>query len=1435
MHGRYGIRGLTVSCLVLCTTMARAQQPTWWSNVIDSATMPCDYAPAVLGQLKWVATNAAEELENYLPGGAGSTVHTLVSGFSSTNNWQPVNVGQLKETAEPFWYRLKVEHYATNYPWTETTTDDTDSAIANLGQLKQVFCFDLGSDTDADGLPDWWEDYWFGSPTNQSASGDADGDSLLNSNEFAIGTSPAASDTDGDSYRDEYEIGRLSDPLVSTSFPRSSIGGTVSYVGAQTGLIHVVVASSNSWSTDFSHAISAPGAYVVTNVPDLSNYWVRAYRDCDADLSNDFWEAQGEYAGNSLCPSGDVVGINFALADPDTDSDGLPDWWEMEYFEALGSGPTNDPDGDALSNAAELTEGTDPMNPDTDSDLLTDGAEVQRYSTDPTQEDSDGDGTPDSLDKLAGFYDTTDWAMRITTIPSQFTLHGVSTGHFYEFLWTRSLLSPQIWLMAETGFRGEVSGYVEWNTWNVGPGRQGSSLFFIGGIGDDTDGDLISDIYEIVVLDTYPDHPDTDQDGVTDGNEDFDFDGLTNAEEYNSPTNTGYRPYAGSSSPWDTDTDGDGVCDGPTVPPPYALSAGPDAFPLDPSAWLDTDDDGFPDELHGQSNSNPPLTADPDADGDEMLDSWEQQIVDADLNDSITDIADVLPGDDFDGDGLLNLTEFNMGLDPTDLDSDGDGVPDSVEIDLLSQSDAFVGLSPTVSNSYGPLEIAAILKLPAIEVHLTAADFDELYLNQSDGLTNTPGSITGVLTSSGIVAVASNTTYLAPLSLGGSPCFGNQYHQYTSLGLYTNAATPFLRVVMDHYHADPDMPLSNSYATVALSGAKLVEVAGWTNNLDSWENAAESQTNTTTNSSVTWSCDFGYTNHSDDVEDDYSDGGWGYRDLTFESLLPTLSLSTNYLRLPAGPTNAVISTVFSPAALQPADPVSIWWTISPAHSNGLHIAGVTNYPYHGSNTLTLIAGDLGESYTITAHPYGLSSIAATATVDIIKVDLEELAFTNNHTVISDDSNTVYEAAHWQDPNRDGDPSDGRCYPLCFTRDTKMTVSGKWYLQSSAPGIALKIKGDGPGNLDFPATSASISGNEVTITNVECETAFANEIDYMDPMTIEWKFSFDDGTTWCDAGTSTNQTYVTLGDPSTNVTLFHTVVHIGCKSGDGESDTDDAVDAIWSDFTDCIVKRVDGETLYYYSNAVPTSCATDLPGLLTTADGQCQAWAYFFEATLLAQGIDDAVVYVCSTDTVALWDSDDEDPPVTNKLFELTSATTDGGFLVKHWSLLNPSWDNDANHNWINDDIESEFPDVIDNWESGEIGVVGEYEDFDMPYSDVLASGSYEGTSDITTTGTGLKGQGDIVPSVQMFPQHLFVVRGNPTMQPPEAYKLYDPSYGAKYEGADAVEQWVNSSLDGFYYLWGPPTNLQFYAGRIDTNCLIKVHMAPEDNLWGVEL
>jgi hypothetical protein len=58
-----------------------------------------------------------------------------------------------------------------------------------------------------------------------------------------------------------------------------------------------------------------------------------------------------------------------------------------------------------------------------------------------------------------------------------------------------------------------------------------------------------------------------------------------------------------------------------------------------------------------------------DSDGDGMLDSWEQQIVEDNTGDNINSIADVLPDDDYDGDGFTNRREYIADTDPINIDS----------------------------------------------------------------------------------------------------------------------------------------------------------------------------------------------------------------------------------------------------------------------------------------------------------------------------------------------------------------------------------------------------------------------------------------------------------------------------------------------------------------------------------------------------------------------------------------------------------------------------------------------------------------------------------------------------------------------------------------------------------------------------------------------
>lgn len=78
---------------------------------------------------------------------------------------------------------------------------------------------------------------------------------------------------------------------------------------------------------------------------------------------------------NSLGPnSADAIWhFTIATSTVDTDSDGLPDDWEIDNFGNLDSGPTEDADNDGLTNMQEYLLETDPADDDTDGDGIKDG------------------------------------------------------------------------------------------------------------------------------------------------------------------------------------------------------------------------------------------------------------------------------------------------------------------------------------------------------------------------------------------------------------------------------------------------------------------------------------------------------------------------------------------------------------------------------------------------------------------------------------------------------------------------------------------------------------------------------------------------------------------------------------------------------------------------------------------------------------------------------------------------------------------------------------------------------------------------------------------------------------------------------------------------------------------------------------------------------
>ncbi|HUB65882.1 MAG TPA: putative Ig domain-containing protein, partial [Candidatus Methylacidiphilales bacterium] len=175
---------LILACCGLFALTAYASDPSWWStpgpNGAPSAIVPeqvvtnngvvttnyitNDYAVITQGQLKQFTVRAVDYLNANLTDGAGTNLNSMVSNWAAdyaTNGYatnpanptrpyepsdfQVENVGQVKYIGNLVWSQLVAAGYTNAAPsWLEQDTN-TDHAVANVGQLKEVFNFDLSA------------------------------------------------------------------------------------------------------------------------------------------------------------------------------------------------------------------------------------------------------------------------------------------------------------------------------------------------------------------------------------------------------------------------------------------------------------------------------------------------------------------------------------------------------------------------------------------------------------------------------------------------------------------------------------------------------------------------------------------------------------------------------------------------------------------------------------------------------------------------------------------------------------------------------------------------------------------------------------------------------------------------------------------------------------------------------------------------------------------------------------------------------------------------------------------------------------------------------------------------------------------------------------------------------------------------------------------
>ncbi len=548
----------------------------------------------------------------------------------------------------------------------------------------------LSVDSDGDGMYDWFE-LLYGLDTAADDSGaDPDEDGLTNDEEFAFGindptkaTDPNNPDTDGDELKDGEE--------VYGNHPENTHG----YI-----TLPYDPDSDDDGLTDGAEILNKYGIHTDPNNPDS-----------DGDDLSDGFEV------NRVPPLNPHY--------PDSDGDTMWDGWEIEHgFDPnLVADGGDNRDDDDLNNAGEFAAGSDPDNPDSDNDGLTDGEEVHGshphntngYTSSPILKDTDGDGIDDDKE-----------------------IFGTHPGNTFLFKSDPKLADTDGEGMTDLeeilgSYPGNVSGYMTDPRLADTDGDGMTDLEEILGsypgnsenyVSDprfaDTDGDTIPDLHEI--LGTYPGN----SEGYASDPKLADTDGDTIPDLYEI-----FGTYPGNSEgyasdPKLADTDGDTIPDLHEILGTYPGNS--EGYVSDPKL-ADTDGDMIPD-LHEILGTYPGNSAayvsDPrfaDTDGDNLSDKAE--------------IVGENPGGyksnprltDTDGDGLRDDVEVNHipAIDPNSPDTDGDKMRDGDELDWIPPCD------PSNIDSDGdtmPDGWEVTYGLNPMDSHDAAGDIDE------DGLSN---------------------------------------------------------------------------------------------------------------------------------------------------------------------------------------------------------------------------------------------------------------------------------------------------------------------------------------------------------------------------------------------------------------------------------------------------------------------------------------------------------------------------------------------------------------------------------------------------------------------------------------------------------------------------------------------------------------------------
>jgi hypothetical protein len=434
---------------------------------------------------------------------------------------------------------------------------------------EKVWSNPLVSDTDNDGLADLEE---FMKRLNPR-SGDTDGNGVHDANESIIPLYGCIKDVDlngmGSSIKIlpgepvnatvEYRLIGVRDPdsgaparcSIEITMANSSLNETV-YSGTP------VIGNRTEGAATFSfNASSTEGIYelrclwnwsyltetlpeaeremigIIITTENASAAWVTDGPDTDGDGIIDLNEAIGWDVTFTDANGTHTIPVNSDPRRSDTDSDGLTDFEEWNWFtdssdprsvDTDGDGVTDlveifwdynllsfDTDGDGLDDGTELAFNSDPKEEDTDNDGLNDKEEFE-FNSDPNNPDTDNDGLNDRAEKECG-------SSLLQPDPDDDTLFDTLECELGTDPWN-----------PDTDDDGLLDGY-EVHALNTSP------------LLNDSDFDFLNDGDELMWK-TDPLYNDTDLDGLWDGTElelgtnplyrDTDYDSINDSEDLDS-------------------------------------------------------------------------------------------------------------------------------------------------------------------------------------------------------------------------------------------------------------------------------------------------------------------------------------------------------------------------------------------------------------------------------------------------------------------------------------------------------------------------------------------------------------------------------------------------------------------------------------------------------------------------------------------------------------------------------------------------------------------------------------------------------------------------------------------------------------------------------------------------------------------------------------